>query len=54
MSAIPTPAASLAEPRRLTLPAGLVTTWRTMLLLGLVLLVPGEADRIGSTLHPRP
>lgn len=53
MSAIPTPAPTLAEPRRLTVPAGLTTAWRTALLLGLVLLVPGEADRIGTTLHPR-
>ena len=52
MSAIPTPA-SVAEPRRIAVPAGLVTTGRTLALLALALLVPGEAARIGADLGRR-
>jgi hypothetical protein len=47
MSAIPSPAPlTAAEPPRLTVPAGLVVAGRTLLLLGLALLVPGEAARV--------
>ena len=57
MSAIPTPAPGLAEPRtlveprRIAVPTGLVAAARTVAMLGLVLLVPGEAARIGADLH---
>jgi hypothetical protein len=59
VSAIPTPAPGLAEPRtlagprRIAVPAGLVAAARTAAMLGLVLLVPGEAARIGADLHVR-
>ena len=54
MSAIPSPAApALVAPSRPALPAALVRTGRTLALLGLVLLVPGEAARVGTGLHPR-
>ena len=52
MSALPTPA-SVAEPRRIALPTGLVTAGRTVALLALALLVPGEAARIGADLGRR-
>ena len=50
MSAIPSPA-TVAAPRRIGLPAGLATAGRTAVLLFLVLLVPGEAARVGSDLR---
>ena len=51
MSAIPSPAPlDLTAPRGLALPAGLVTAGRTIALLGLALLVPGEAARISERL----
>jgi hypothetical protein len=51
MSAIPSPA-PLAAPRPggLAVPAALVTAGRTLVLLALVMLVPGEAARIGERL----
>lgn len=52
MSALPTTTAPLAapRPRTLTAPPALVTAGRTLMLLGLALLVPGEAARISSRL----
>jgi hypothetical protein len=52
MSALPTPSVSLAAPRPRTLvvPPALVTASRTLMLLGLALLVPGEAARISERL----
>ena len=50
MSAIPSPAA-VAEPRRIGVPAGLTAAGRTAVLLFLVLLVPGEAARVGADLR---
>lgn len=52
MSALPSPA-SVAAPRRLVVPAALVTCGRTAAMLALALLVPGEAARIGADLHRR-
>ena len=50
-AAIPSPAPlDLTAPRRLTVPLGLVTAGRTIALLGLALLVPGEAARISARL----
>jgi hypothetical protein len=51
MSAIPSPAPLTApRPTGLAVPAPLVQAGRTLVLLGLVLLVPGEAARIGERL----
>ena len=51
MSAIPTTAPITApRPRGLAVPRALVTAGRTLVLLGLVLLVPGEAARISEQL----
>ena len=51
MSAIPSPAPLAApRPRPVAMPAALVTAGRTLVLLGLVLFVPGEAARISERL----
>ena len=52
MSALPTTTVPLEapRPRTLTVPPALVATGRTLMLLGLALLVPGEAARISSRL----
>ena len=54
MSAIPTPA-TLVEREAVRVPGleGLAVAGRTMLLLALALLVPGEAERIGARIAPR-
>jgi hypothetical protein len=49
VSAFPTPA-SVVEPRRIAVPAPLVATGRTLALVALALLVPGEAARIADRL----
>jgi hypothetical protein len=58
MSAIPTAAVTLpeAEPRPLRIPGLAVLAWaaQTAMLLGLALLVPGEAERIGSRISGPP
>jgi hypothetical protein len=58
MSAVPSPAPTavpLVERRRpaLRVPRGLALTARTAGMLALVLLVPGEASRIGTSIAPR-
>ena len=51
MSAIPSSAPIAApQPRPIAVPQGLATAGRTLMLLGLVLLVPGEAARISERL----
>ena len=51
MSAIPTTAPLAApQPRGLAVPGALVTAGRTVALLALVLLVPGEAARVSERL----
>ena len=52
MSALPTTTAPLGAPapRTLTVPPALVAVSRTLVLLGLALLVPGEAARISARL----
>ena len=60
MSAIPTPAAtapaSFAPSERRPLPVAATLVWvgRTTLLLAAAMLVPGEAERIGSSISARP
>jgi hypothetical protein len=54
MSAIPTPATLVEhEPVRVPGLEGLAFAGRTLTLLALALLVPGEAERIGSRIAPR-
>lgn len=51
MSAIPSPAPiSAPAARELVIPGALVTAGRTLMLLALALLVPGEAERISERL----
>jgi hypothetical protein len=57
MSAIPTPVTlAETEPRAVRVPGLELAAWlaRTTMLMGLVLLVPGEAERIGSRISARP
>jgi hypothetical protein len=54
MSAIPTPAPFVErEPVRIPGLEGLALAGRTLAMLALALLVPGEAERIGSRIAPR-
>jgi hypothetical protein len=54
VSAIPTPVTLVErEPIRIPGMAGLAVAGRTAMLLALALLVPGEAERIGSRITAR-
>jgi hypothetical protein len=54
VSAIPTPIAVEPEPLHIPGLAGLAVAGRTAVLLALALFVPGEAERIGARIAPRP
>jgi len=55
MSAMPTHVTLVAQPQALPLPwrAGVVRVARLAMLLGLVLFVPGEAERICASIDSR-